>query len=195
MQTASVGAALEDADGAAAASSVFALGAAAQSIVTVAPEGVARALDAGVSSLDGDCSCTATACTFDDCGDSQFSMSGSISRSGDTYSFDLTVVADSFGFSYTWAYSGSLTITPTLLSGSLEGSGDGVFDDQQGGQLTVSWGWSVDYNDVVLEAGCPVGGSVDASVSYQAAAQGGQGSFKGSGSVSFGPTCGDAVAL
>jgi hypothetical protein len=192
---------------------VAAIGAAAQSIVQpdygdgayreLGPEHMApmvsiSATERLVQTLfnTGTCECVGDSCTFDGCGsgDGSWVINGSISRSGDTYTFDLDMQWDTEGISWSWGYSGSITITATSISGSLSGSGDGTFE-YDGGSFSYSFDWSVDYNDVALDAqGCPVGGSVKAQSSYKVKGQGASGSFSGSGTVTFGPACGEATA-
>jgi len=187
-QTANLGDQLDMAEGFGAAGAVQAIGGSAQGIVTLDPGAAQRIEQTPGGNAMGTCDCDASGCTYTDCGDDAgaWTMNGTISISGDTTDIDLMMVTNSAGLMYTWDYDGSITITDTMISGSL--SGDGAVSTMG---VDIDWSWDVDYNDVELDAQkCPIGGSVDASVSYST---GSEGDFSGSGTVTFGPSCGDAM--
>jgi hypothetical protein len=193
--TAQVRAAVASGNGLQAAAGLQGLGAAAQSII-VQNGAQARVTALTASAAEGSCECSPGGCSFDNCGDSSglWSLDGSISVDGDTYTFDLSMTLNAFGTMWSWDYDGSITVTDTSINGNLEASGNGSASDPQSGtSVTLSWSWEVSYNGVQLDGqGCPVGGSIDASASYQASTGQGDASFSGSGSVTFGPSCGDA---
>lgn len=184
-------------DGASAATAAYSLGASAQGIVTLAPSEAGR-VEPGSYNVTGTCECSGDSCTFTDCGDDlgTWTINGTISRSGDTFSVDIEMTVSQSGYEWTWSQEGSMTITDTSIDGTMAGSGDGVFDDQMGGSVTVGWDWDMSANDITLDGtGCAVGGSMDASVSYDAGGQGGSASFSGSASVEFGPACGQVTEI
>ena len=198
-QTANFGDALAGSDGASAAGAIQSLGASAQGIVQLDPGQASLSIDEGdTANATGTCDCDENGCTFTDCGDDggTWTMNGSISTSGDTYTIDLSMDMNVSGYMYSWDYDGSITITDTQISGNLSGDGDATFSQEGGGgDINISWSWDVDYNDVQLDAqGCATGGSIDSSVSYDAGSSQGGGNFSGSGSVTFGPACGDVTA-
>ena len=184
-------------DGAGAATAAYSFGGAASTLVqpaTQQPQSILPDLHA----VTGTCECTENSCTFTNCGDEAgiWTINGTISRSGDDYSFDLEMDINQAGFAWSWATAGDITISDTLIDGSMSGDGDGTFDDQQGGTVEVAWSWDVDADNIQLDGtGCAVGGTMDASVTYEAGNSQGGGSFSGSGSVEFGPTCGQVTAL
>jgi hypothetical protein len=192
-QVGSIATAFDSGDGAAAAGAVFSMGASAQSILTPSAE-TARQLG-GVRAATGTCECDASGCTFVDCGDSGWTINGSLGVDGDTYAIDLDLDVNSAGLAWAWSYDGEITVTPTLIDGSLSGEGGGEFTNQQdGSSIELDFTWAVDYNDIELDgSSCAVGGSLDAEVSYSASGSNGSGSYSGSGHVDFGPACGDAT--
>ncbi|HEU5059539.1 MAG TPA: hypothetical protein VFU21_23555, partial [Kofleriaceae bacterium] len=70
-----------------------------------------------------------------------------------------------------------------------------VIEDDDGTFEVEGWfDWSIDLASVGLdESRCPVSGTLAASVSAEAAAGGRDADYSGSGTVAFGPACGDAV--
>lgn len=135
----------------------------------------------------GDCICDANGCTFDQCGmGTGFVTNGSITKSGDTYTFDVDMVVSSAGIEYTWAYAGMLTITETLIDGTLGADGSGTLSSAG---INYTFNWDVTYNDVTLDtSGCAIGGTMDASAAYSISNS--PGGYNGSVSVAFGPACG-----
>jgi hypothetical protein len=185
---------IRGADGAAAGGAVYALGASAQGILTYDASSARQV--GGVRAATGTCECTESGCTFEACGDSTWTIDGTIGISGDTYTIDLDLAINAGGQAWDWAYDGEITATDTSIDGSLSGDGGGTFSNpQDGSEITLDWSWSVDYNEIELDASsCAVGGSLDAHVDYSAGTSQGGGNFSGSGHVDFGPTCGAATA-
>jgi hypothetical protein len=186
--------AFASADGASAATAAYSMGASAGSIVTPSAEGQARKTGPAFASPEG-CVCDESGCTFTDCGDAggTWEIDGSISKSGDTYTFDYTMSFNQVGYQWTFDTEGELTISATLIDGDLSSDGDGTFDDGQGNSYESSWGWDMTANDITLDGtGCAVGGSMDASVDYSGTVNGQSYSYSGDATVSFGPGCGQA---
>jgi hypothetical protein len=185
---------LEGLDGQNAALAAFQIGAAAQAIVVADSGSAAPALTmppAGAGA--GTCTCEADGCTFDGCGDAggTWSVDGTIDVDGDNITFDLQLAVAIGGQSLDWHYQGDLTVNETLIDGSASGDGSGSFS-AEGESVELDWSWELDCNEITLnDSGCPTGGSLDASVSYDVSGSSGEGSFSGSASVAFGPECGD----
>lgn len=195
-QTTEITAAIESGDGGSAAAAMFSLNGTASAIVTLDPSAGARLVAPDRRNLVGDCQCDSSGCQFTACGDDNgtFVVDGTIEISGDSYTFDLSMELAYIGQEWQWDYDGALTVTDTLLDGTLDGVGTGTFTNPQD-QSTVEfdWSWGLEYNDVALDVvGCAIGGSVDAQVSYSVGGSGAAGNFSGSGHVEFGPACGDA---
>lgn len=194
-QVGAVNASLAASNGNQAASAVAAMTAAGQSIVTpsapagligLAPERLPRPLV--FSAQTGTANCTPTGCTFTNFGDdtpgNSWTIDGTISKSGDRITFDLTYDVTSGGTTVDWSIDGSVTVTATSIDGTVNSSGT----TNAGAGGNVSWDVSVDYNNVQLDGtGCPIGGSVTASTSYTVA---GQNAYDVEGTVTFGPACG-----
>lgn len=197
-------------NGQSAGNALSAIGSSAQGIVTYAPEGQTGALVqlqdtlaqlhantnvAMSSNAPGDCICDASGnCTFDMCGGSGYLMSGTITRSGDSYTIDIQMTASTTGIEYEWDYQGAVTMSATSIDGNLSGTGTGTV---MAGDMTISYDfdWDVTYNAIVLDAtGCATGGSLDAHVSFSVDGTGGAGAYSGDATVTFGPTCGAATA-
>lgn len=185
-------------DAATAASQMISLGAAAGSIIVPAdPNPMPAAVPQSASAVTGTCTCTPTSCTFEACGaeDGSWTIDGTVSRDGDTYTADLSVSIDTAGFMWSWSYEGTVTITDTLIDGSLRGSGRGSYQDTDV-DLSASWSWALDFEQITRdESGCPVGGSLHAEVDLNARGNGQSVSFYATGDVAFGPTCGEAEPL
>jgi len=206
-----VNSSMASSNGANAASAVQAMTQAGQSIVT--PSGQPSRLVGLLpetfprpdlsSAVSGTAECTPTSCTFTNYGDDATSASwkinGTITKSGDTTTFDLDYDVTSAGTSLKWQIDGSLTITATSIDGSVHSHGVTNVTGGTGGapgQVNVTWDTDVDYQAIVLDAqGCATGGSVHAVVSYDVDA-GGQsgGAFKVQGTAAFGPACGQVTA-
>jgi len=194
-QVGNVNSAMQNSNGGMAASAVAAMTSAGQTIVTpsapaglvgLAPDHLPRPLV--LSAQTGTANCTPTSCTFDNFGDdtpgSSWTIDGTISKSGDTISFDLTYDIESQGTTINWSIDGSVAVTPTSIDGTVNSNGTATGGPAGG----VSWDVSVHYNAVQLDgSGCPIGGSVTASTSYEAA---GRGIYDVEGTVTFGPACG-----
>ena len=138
-------------------------------------------------SFTGSATCTPDACTFDHYGDADqygsYEINGSISRSGDTLSFDLTLDVVATSGSLHWTLDGSLTVTPSLIDGSVHSHGTASSTMYQ-----VTWDVDVDYQAIGLDAsGCAVSGALAASVSMQD----GSASYAAAGTIHFGPACGE----
>ena len=200
-QIGAVSASMSSMNGAEAAGAVQAMTAASQGIVTPAAQGRVQGLipdfsnkDGGVlSALGGTAECSATACTFTNYGDDAagWLINGTINNSGGTYTFDLTYDISSFGSTLKWTIDGSLTVTDTSIDGEINSSGKSTFEGGGGaGSATINWDVSVDYRDVVLDpSGCPTGGSVYATTSYEVSSSQGSGSYAVEGTATFGPGC------
>ncbi|MGE0867825.1 MAG: hypothetical protein AB7P03_04660 [Kofleriaceae bacterium] len=198
-----VSASMSAMNGSDAADAVMSMTAASQGIVAPAAPGRLQGLipdfstkTGGIlSAVSGTAECTATSCTFDNYGDATagWLINGTISNSGGTYSFDLSYDITSFGSTLKWNIDGSLTVTATSIDGQINSSGESSFEGEGGaGSATIDWDVSVDYRDVVLDPnGCPTGGSVYATTSYEvSSSQGGSGSYAVEGTATFGPACG-----
>lgn len=212
MQLAGIGAGVQGSSSDSAANGVLALGSAAQNIiqpVTNQPGGqpmpTALITDPGqIHTLTGTCSCDATGCVFKSCSDAQagFTIDGTISVSGQSYSFDVSVT-QSYSNSTTstktnMSTSGDITITATSIDGSISGNGD-TSDVITGsnGQQTIkgSWNWTMDANQIALDQNrCAVGGALHTCLSAHASSSTQSAQYNGCGTVDFGPTCGDATA-
>lgn len=197
-------------NGQGAGAALNAIGSSAQGIVTPSYEGQPSALIQVQEALQqintfgtveaaafapGDCLCDAAGnCTFDQCGmGSGYELTGTITKSGDVYAVDVTVDLNTTGIMYAWRYSGSVTMTATLIDGQLEGDGTGTV---MGGGQTVSYShdWTVDYNMIGLDAqGCATSGSMEASVDFSVSGAS-AGNYSGSATITFGPACGTATA-
>jgi len=180
-------AAMDSANGASAADAVLALTAAGQ--IVIAP-GAARE---EMPQEAGSATCDSNGCTFDHYGDTfegyTYSIDGSIRRSGDTLTFDLTYDVTSSGFNFHWEMDGHLTVSSTLIDGDVHAHGDADVSSD-GRNYNIGWDFDVDYNSIGLDgSGCPISGSLTAEVAYSVSgAQ--SGSYRAAGSVTFGPSCG-----
>lgn len=197
-QVGNVNAAVAASDGNQAASAVAAMTAAGQSIVSPsAPAGKLIGLAPAtlpkseiLAAITGTANCTPTGCTFTNYGDdtpgNMWTINGTIGKSGDTISFDLTYDVTSGGTSVDWTIDGAVTVTPSMIDGDVSSTGS----TNAGAGGNVNWDVDVSYNAVQLDgAGCPIGGSITAATSYEV---GGQGVYNVEGTVTFGPNCGDA---
>lgn len=208
-QVGGVSEALTASNGAGASSAVQAMTSASQSIVTPAQQMPSRIglipPTFGKSDIlraaTGTAECTPSGCTFTNYGDDSptngFLIDGTISRSGDTLTFDLSYDVKSPQASVDWTIDGSVTATATLIDGSLHTAG--ATSGQGGGGVgafNVSWDIQVEYRDVVLDAqGCPTGGSIYAATTYELAdAPQGAGGYAVEGTATFGPACGQVTA-
>lgn len=187
-------------------SAVMALGGVAQNIISPKYDEQQLRLAPAVVPLVGSCSCSASGCVFDGCAadDGSFTIDGSIEIAGETYSFDLSmsqhVASEDASSDTEMSTSGEITITPTLIDGHLAGEIDTALTvtDQDGTTRVTGWlDWNLDAAQIGLDGSrCPVSGSLDASVSAEVATGGRDADYSGSGTVAFGPACGDAtVAL
>lgn len=183
---------------------VLGLGSVAQNIITpVIDEQQRRAAPAAPPPLVGSCACDAGGCQFDGCAadDGSWTIDGSIEVAGDSFSFDVSMTqhyaTDSTTSDTDLSTSGQITISPTLIDGHVSGEVDTdiTFTDEDGTTHVAAWfDWQLDAAQIGLDAArCPVSGSLDASVSAEAAAGGRDADYSGSGTVLFGPACGDAV--
>lgn len=185
------------------ANGVLGLGGVAQNIITPIIEEQQLRLAPAVVPLVGDCTCSATGCQFDGCAadDGSWTIDGAIDVAGDIYTFDVSVTqhyaTEDTSTDNAMTTSGEITISPTLIEGHLSGDVDTVltYSDEDGETRITAWfEWSLTGNQIALDAGrCPVGGSLDASVSAEAETGGRDADYSGSGTVTFGPACGDAA--
>lgn len=193
-QVGNVNVAMMNSNGSAAASAVAAMTAAGQGIVSpAAPQGLIGLAPAELpisqihAAQTGTAECTPTGCTFTNFGDdtpgNQWTIDGTITKAGDKITFDLTYDIASGGATVNWDIEGAVTVTPTSLDGAVHSTGS---SSTQG--VSVDWDVDVAYNAVVLDGtGCPTGGSITASTSYQVMGQG----YDVEGTVTFGPACGE----
>lgn len=198
-QVGTVNSSMMASNGDAAASAVQAMTSAGQAIVT--PSGQAGKLlgmlpstfpKTGLHNLNGTAACTPTGCTFTGYGDASFTLDGTIAKSGDTVTFDLTY--DITGSDpLHWTIDGSVTVTASSIDGDVHSHG--TTSGSQSGGFSVTWDTQVEYNAVILDGtGCPTGGSVHAAMSYDVSGAQGGGSFDTQGTATFGPACGQATA-
>jgi len=194
--------AMEAADGQSAANAVMALTAAGQIVVSpVAPSPralvgmVPRDWSAKSASprLTGSAACTESGCTFVDLGDDtefgSYRINGSIQRTGDLLTFDLTYDLTLDSLVFHWDMDGRITVTPTLIDGEIHSNGNAEVTSE-GESYAVSWGFDVIYDRIVLDdGGCPIGGSLSATVAYELSGAT-AGGYHAGGSLRFGPTCG-----
>jgi hypothetical protein len=200
-QVIAVGDALASSSGDQAASAVQSMTSAGQSIVT--PQQQGRELPMGLlpssfpknlggNATTGTADCTPSGCTFDNYGDDAagWSIDGTITKSGDTTSFDLEYHVTSGGMPLDWTIDGSVTITATLIDGNVHSHGVTTLQGGSGvpgGDL--EWDTKVDYESIVITDGCATGGSIHAVVDYKYAGQ----HQATEGTASFGPNCGDVT--
>jgi hypothetical protein len=184
-------------DGAAAA--VQAMTSAGQSIVT--PAGASGRLlgmlppsfpKTDIHNATGTADCTPTGCTFTSYGDASYMINGTINKSGDTVTFDLTYDITG-GQALSWSIDGSVTVTATSIDGEVHSHGE--TSGSESGGFTVTWDTQVQYNAITLDgAGCPTAGSVHATLGYDVSGAQGGGSFDTQGTATFGPACGQVTA-
>jgi len=136
---------------------------------------------------------TETGVTYDACD----GLTGSIEWSGDTYTIDITYdfgAGYMTGYSGSFTYSGSLTITDTEIDGGLDMAYQ-INMDSMGYQVAYDSDYSISYNAVGLDAaGCPESGSLDmqGSWGYEAAGYSGNESFDITAEFN---ACGDVTIL
>jgi hypothetical protein len=184
----------------------LALGAVAQNIITPKLDQQELRVAPAAAPLVGSCSCDASGCQFDGCAaeDGSWSIDGTIGVAGDSYSFDVSMTqhqaTDGFASDTDLTTTGELTITAEQIDGHVSGEIDTdiTVTDEDGSTEVSGWiDWEIDAAEIGLDASrCAIGGSLDASVSAEAASGGRDADYSGSGTVEFGPACGDAtVAL
>ena len=196
-------------NGANAAAALQTMTSAGQSIVTPAQGGASRI---GIlpesfprpdvaNAVSGSAECSATMCTFNNYGDdatgSSWKINGTISKSGDKTTFNITYDVASAGTSLKWAIDGDVTVNATSIDGNIHSHGvTNVDAGSNSSAINVTWDTDVDYNAIALDAqGCATGGSVHAIVSYNVSAGGqGGGAFDVEGTAAFGPACGQVTA-
>jgi hypothetical protein len=194
--------AFDNANGSSAASAVIALTAVGQTLVIpgTAHEVPASAVlpvqwpKSNTESFTGSAECNASGCVFRDFGDTgtwgSYRINGTISRSGDRYTFDLTYDITGQGLDFHWEMDGDIRVTPALIDGSVSSRGDARVESE-GERYDLSWDFDIDYNAIGLDgSGCPVSGSLAATVEVSGSGPSGGGSYRTAGSVTFGPSCG-----
>lgn len=118
----------------------------------------------------GTATCTADGCTFTQYGDVGYLIDGTITKSGDTVTYNLTYDISS-GQNLHFEIDGSLTLTATSIDGEVHTKG--TTSGTESGGYNVKWDIDVQYNAVTLNAaGCPTGGSVHATSTYDVSAGG-----------------------
>jgi hypothetical protein len=198
--------AAQSTDGNSMAGATFGLHGAASSMVSPAAPRLAQiddvmaAMSAGFkaaadpANAAGDCICNANGCTFDQCGfGGDFLIDGTITISGDNYTFDMSLSGNYQGAVWSYDYTGALTISATLIDGTFTVDGNGTFSG--GGQtITYSQDVSVIFDNVTLDSsGCAVGGSVTANISISVEGYE-EGNYAVTGTATFGPACGQVSA-
>ncbi|HEY4176630.1 MAG TPA: hypothetical protein VGM90_07360 [Kofleriaceae bacterium] len=174
-QAAGVNTQLGMSNGMGAAGAVSSLSTANQGIVTGGSarlgelQGLVPSLPTTIENATGTATCTATGCTFEQYGDIGYVIDGSINKSGDTLTFDLT--EDFSSQMLHFDIDGMLTITATSIDGDFHSKG--TTSGSQSGGYTVNWDIAVEYNAVQINAaGCPTSGSVHATSKYDVTAGG-----------------------
>jgi hypothetical protein len=181
-------------NGGGAAAAVQSMTSAGQSIVTPAQAqrliGLMSDHEKGaILNATGTADCTPTMCTFTSYGDTGFTINGTISRSGDAHTFDLTYDIISAGTTLHWEIDGTVTVTASLVDGNVHSHGVTMVEGGSAAGVNVTWDVTVDYNDIARDAqGCPTGGSVHAVTAYSV---NGMTGFDVEGTATFGPACGD----
>jgi len=184
-------------------SGVMQLGVVAQNIITPKLDQQQLRVAPAVVPLVGGCACDAAGCQFDGCAadDGSWSIDGSIEVSSDSYAFDVSMTqhqaSDGFTSDTDLTTTGEVTITTDEIDGHVAGEIDTeiTVTDEDGTTTLSGWfDWELDAAQIALDASrCPVGGSLDAAVSAEAASGGRDADYNGSGTVEFGPACGDAT--
>lgn len=153
----------------------------------------------GPTPMSGTGSCDPASCTFTEYGFGvpyiAISLSGTITRSGNTLKLDLAYrYLDKLG-GFDWKISGSVKPTATSIDGTFRSRGTADPNSSFfNGDLT--WETLTEYDDISLDPqGCPVGGETHIINIYEDPT-GGQGnrnasSFDVEGTATFGPACGD----
>jgi hypothetical protein len=182
---------------------VLALGGVAQNIITPKLDQQQLRLPPAVVPLVGSCACDAAGCQFDGCAadDGSWSIDGTIEVAGNSYAFDVSMTqhqaTDGFTSDADLTTTGEITITAEQIDGHVAGEVDTeiTVSDQDGSTTVSGWiDWDIDAAQIGLDASrCPVTGSLDASVSAEAKSGGRDADYSGSGTVEFGPACGDAT--
>lgn len=116
---------------------------------------------------------TANSVTWNNCNFNGYTLNGSITKSGDTLDLDLDIAFASVTVSFT----GSLTVTATLVDGDFSVTSTVA---NQGFTLDVT------FDQVVLTGGCPTSGTIFVDPSLSSAQI-------RSVLVEFGPNCGDVT--
>jgi hypothetical protein len=153
------------------------------------------ALDASCYSSDGQTT-TYTQCSFG----GGYTIDGTLSFAGETLSVDLTLVSAQPGgvvSGFEFAQQGTLTINATGISGELTYDAQVSASGGVGGAFSAETDVTAIYA-VVLEAGCPVGGSLEVNAVTTANVAGlPPGASAGNQSTwvraDFGPNCGDVT--
>lgn len=135
--------------------------------------------------VSGTANCSATSCTFDQCGDGTWSIDGTLSWDGGHIVCDLTIAGTYGGFSYSMDESCDLTVTENSLDGTLAvnatytGSGSGY-------DYNVDYSVDATFDQITWnDAYCLTGGTLSVDASYDGTANGSNFSLSGSGSVTF----------
>lgn len=197
-------AALDRGDGTDAAGAVVALTAAGQIVVTPSAReqqslpALAELVPAwpsrkSSSAFTGTATCDSNGCVFDHFGDSYagstYEINGSIRHEGDLLAFDLTYDITGSGLQFHWEMDGRVRVNASQIDGEVHSHGDADITNE-GRSYDVSWDFDIDYNNIGLVDGCPVSGSLSATVGYAVSGNGQAGNYRARGSVSFGPACG-----
>ncbi len=159
-----------------------------------------QALDPGCMTAD----VQAHRVTYDNCSYGMGSITGSVSKTGDTVTVDLTIVVSTAaagvgGADVTVRETGSVTVSEGLVSGALS-LRYSVQTTGGGGAAAVSTDYVLDatYADIVVSEGCAVGGTLEVHAVVEVNA-GGLSLGGGAGDLDlwvkadFGPQCGDVT--
>lgn len=186
----------------AASAGVLQIGNLAQNIITPDIAHQERRI-AAAAPLVGTCACDPGGCQFDGCAadDGSWTIDGSILVAGVAFTFDVEMTqhfaSEGGRTDNDLTLVGEVTIGETLVDGKVSGEIDAEIatTDDDGTRNVSTWfDWSIDSAQIGLDASrCPVSGSLDASVSAEAASAGQDADYNGTGTVAFGPACGDAV--
>lgn len=171
-------------------------------VVTTQPGSVASTHEAFLFALsDGSsATCTASSCLFDFRVAITYTgqeLAGSITYSDDTLTLALRSSTNGRVEDFAWLLDGTVRLADGAITGTLVHNGSEIFRMQPG---AASWSVSVDYGVLLDAANCPIGGSLAASTTYTDSRTTDSPStdiprvshYDVSGSVSFGPACGDA---
>lgn len=175
MQTRSLSTALRENNGAAVSANVNSIAISGAQQIVSPGAALSQGLAPEADGMSGTVNCDAAGCTYNMYMISGFTYNGSIRSTdeggGKKVVADLTIKGTTTaGGSGTqtidWRISGTLTVTPTLINGSLSSNGTGSISGAQ--SFSYVYTNLVQYNNVAIDAtGTPTGGSIYARWSIQ----------------------------